>query len=108
MAGGYRAKHPVGFAYDVKPTPQPAGPRGVHGEVAVIVDCAFANLLQVKRASPLQDYWGYLAFAFADMDLQPIGNDPRPLRRKRPRQARQGHAEQNKAGDGDDNQKERS
>ena len=44
----------------------------------MIVDCAFANLLQVKRASPLQDYWGYLAFAFADMDLQPIGNDPRP------------------------------
>ena len=82
MAGRDRAKRPVGFADDVKPAPQPAGARGVHGEVAGIVDCAFAHFLQVKRARPLQDHWGDLTLAFADMGLQPIRNDPRHLRRK--------------------------
>lgn len=49
----HRAKRPVGFADHVEPSHQPAGARGVHGEVAGIFDRAFAHLAQVKRARPL-------------------------------------------------------
>src|SRR4029077_6556947 len=42
-----RAKRLVGFAYNVKPAPQPAGPRSVHGEVAGILYCAFLHFLQI-------------------------------------------------------------
>jgi hypothetical protein len=107
MAGRDRAKRPVGFADDVKPAPQPGGARGVHGEVAGIVDRAFNQFLQVKCARPLQDHWGDLTFAFADMGLQPLRNDPWQLRRKRSRPARRGTPNRNEAGDGD-SQKERS
>ena len=102
MAGRDRAKRAVGFADDVKPAPQPGGARGVHGEVAGIVDRAFTQFLQVKRARPLQDHWGDLTFAFADMGLQPLRNEPRQLRRKRSGPARQGTADHDEAGDSDD------
>ena len=82
MAGWDRAKRPVRFADDVKSASQAAGARGVHSEVAGIVDCAFAHLLQIKRARPLQDHWGDLSFAYAHMALQPIWIGPRQLRRK--------------------------
>src|SRR5262249_8989655 len=49
------AKRPVGFADDVKPSPQPTGARGIHGEVTGILDRAFAQFLQVKRSRPLQN-----------------------------------------------------
>src|SRR4029079_4150307 len=55
-----------------------------------------------------QDYWGDLTFAFADMGLQPNRNEPRQLRRKRSGPARQGTADHNEAGDGDDSYEERS
>jgi hypothetical protein len=82
MAGWDRAKRPVGFADDVKSASQAAGARGVHGEVAGIVDCAFTHPLQIKRARPLQDHWGDLSFAFSHMGLQPIRIEPGQLRRK--------------------------
>jgi hypothetical protein len=40
-----RAKRLIGFAYNVKPAPQAAGPRSVHGEVAGILNRAFAHFL---------------------------------------------------------------
>src|SRR4029079_8280129 len=55
-----------------------------------------------------QDYWGDLTFAFADMGLQPNRNEPRQLRRKRSGPARQGTADHNEAGEGDDSYEERS
>ena len=101
MPRGERAERPTGFADDIKPAPKPTGTRGVHGEIAGIVDRAFAHFLQVKRARPLQDYRGDLTFAFADIGLQPIRDEPRQLRRKRSGPARQDTADHNEAGDGD-------
>src|SRR5262245_25274303 len=45
MAGWDRAKGLVSFADDVKSASQAAGASGVHGEVAGIVDYAFAHFL---------------------------------------------------------------
>ena len=101
MPRGERAERPTGFADDIKPAPKPTGTCGVHGKVAGIVDRAFAHFLQVKRARPLQDYRGDLTFAFADIGLQPIRDEPRQLRRKRSGPARQDTADHNEAGDGD-------
>jgi hypothetical protein len=40
-----RAERLIGFADNVKPAPQPAGARSVHGEVAGILNRAFAHFL---------------------------------------------------------------
>ncbi len=85
----HRAERPVGFANDVKPAPKPTGPRRVHGEVAGILDRAFAYFLQVKRARPLQHHRCDLTVAFPDLAAQPRRNDLRLLggtRAGRPRQ----------------------
>ena len=106
VPGRNRAKRLIGFADDVKPAPQPAGARGVHGEVAGILDRAFAHFLQVKRARPLQHHWGDLTVAFADMGLEPSRNVRRLLHGKRSGRTRQG--DDAEADDSDDSWKERS
>ena len=86
-----RAKRPVGLRRSRRTgAPSPAGARRVHGEVAGILDRAFAHLLQVKRARPLQHHWCDLTVAFADMGPQPSRNVERLLRGKRSGRSRQG------------------
>src|ERR1700677_5028 len=88
VTGGNGAKRPVGFANDVKPAPCRAIIRAcsVHGEVTWISN----PLLEVKRASPLQDNWRDLNFAFAHMGLQPSRNVRRLPRRAGRARTRQG------------------
>src|SRR5262245_14805118 len=76
-----RAKRPLGFANDVEPPPEPAGARRVHGEVAGGFHRPFAHFLQIERARSLQNHRCDLAFADADMSLQPRWNVYRLLRR---------------------------
>src|SRR6516225_3070976 len=86
-----RAKRTVRFADNVKAAREPTGARGVHGEVAGILNCTFAQFFQVKRSRPLQNYLCDLAFAFADMRLQPSGDACRLLHGKRSGRTRHGH-----------------
>ena len=85
-----RAKGLIGFAYSVEPSPRTARPRSVHGEVAWILNHAFAHFLQMKCACSLQNHLCDLAWAFADVGSQPCRNIRRLLRGKRLGQAQRG------------------
>src|SRR5689334_13205856 len=107
MPRWYRAKRAVSFADDIKAPPKSTRPRGIHGEVAGILDRAVADFFQVKRPRPLQHHGGDLTVAFADMGLEPSRNIWRLLHGKRSGRPRQGD-DDDETDDTDDSYQERS